>query len=322
MNKQLTTTNSSRRAFFTKSAVLFGAGALATKIISAQTTTPPSTTPGLSTDLDILNYALALENLEAAFYNTQLPRFASLDFSNTNYGSVFGSKVIGNIATYIGAIRDHENAHVAALKATITALGGTPVAACTYNFGVTNINDFLMVAMALENTGVMAYDGAIAMITNPDVKQAGATIATVEARHASYLNVLNGAIPFPSAFDTPKAKADVLAIAGQFIQSCPTPPPTGTTPNPNAPTIRGLSSTITTFDPQVSFDLSSSGGTGGTAVNFMFTQVSGPQASIIDNRASNPQVVLQGGKGVYVFQVVITDVQGNTQTAQTTITYK
>ena len=117
-----------------------------------------------------------------------------------------------------------------------------------------------------------------------------------------------------------RVDADILAIAGQFISSCPA----GSSPtaNPNGPTIRGLSSAITTLDPQVSFDLSTSSGSGGTAVSFMFTQVSGGQASITGARASNPQVFLQGGKGVYVFQVVVTDNFGNMQTGRTTITYR
>jgi Ferritin-like domain len=327
MNNQSNTTNSSRRSFFnesaasrrsffTKSAALFGAGALASRIMSAQ----PATTGTASTDLDILNYALALENLEAAFYVQGLARFTATDFASGNNTPVFGSKINGNVLTYIGAIRDHEVTHVATLKTTITSLGGTPVAPCVYSFGVNNVNDFLTTAMALENTGVMAYDGAIALITNPDVKQAAATIATVEARHASYLNVLNGAIPFPAAFDTPKSMADILAIAGQFITSCPA----GSSPtaNPAGPTIRGLSASITTTDPQVSFDLSQSSAAGGNAVSFLFTQVSGPQAAITGARASNPQVFLLGGKGVYVFQVVATDAPGNSQTGRTTITYK
>lgn len=318
MNNQLTTSNSSRRSFFTKSAALFGAGALASRIIQAQSTGTP---PPASTDIDILNYALSLENLEAAFYVQGLARFNASDFSNGNSTAVFGSKINGNVYSYLGLIRDHEVTHAATLKALITSLGGTPVAPCTYNFGVKNVNDFLMTGMALENTGVMAYDGAIAMITSLDIKQAAATVATVEARHASYLNILNGAIPFPSAFDTPKSMAEILAIASQFISSCPVTNSPAVA-NPNAPTIRGLSTAITTFEPFVSFDLSSSGGANSTAVSFMFTQVSGPLANITGARASNPQVFLLGGKGTYVFQVVATDVFGIPQTGTTTITYR
>ena len=40
-------------------------------------------------------------------------------------------------------------------------------------------------------------------------------------RHASYLNLLNGDVPFPLAFDVPKTMAEILAAAGGFIVPCP-----------------------------------------------------------------------------------------------------
>jgi hypothetical protein len=121
---------------------------------------------------------------------------------------------------YFELIRDHEVTHVKTLVEVIKSLGGTPVKPCTYNFGYTNVDGFVKIAQALENTGVSAYDGAIALIQSPALQTAGATIATVEARHASYLNLLNGDVPFPSAFDEPKTMEQILAIAGQFIVRC------------------------------------------------------------------------------------------------------
>ncbi len=314
MTNLQTQSHASRRSFFTKAAVLFGAGALAVKIADAQTTA----TPAAVSDIDILNYALALEHLEAAFYVAGVARFTANDYNNSNNGAIFGSKINGNILPYIRAIGEHETAHVAALRSTITTLGGTPVAACTYNFGVNTVNDFLMVAMALENTGVMAYDGAVALISNPDIKQVAATVATVEARHAAYLNVLNGAIPFPSAFDTPKSRAEVLAIASQFIVSCPGGGPTS---NPAGPTISGLRTAFTTTENDIQFDFSRSAATDGSAVSFMLSQISGPQTSLIGQRTSTPRALLQGGRGVYVFEAVITDGRGTVQRGRTTVTY-
>jgi rubrerythrin len=305
----------SRRSFFTQTAVLFGATAVATKILDAQQTTPTTVT---DSDVDILNYALALEHLEAAFYVQGVARYTAGDFNNRADSNVFGSKVNNNIVTYLLAIRDHEVAHVAAISATIRQLGGTPVAPCTYNFGVNNVNDYLMVAMALENTGVMAYDGAIALISNPDVKQAAATIAMVEGRHASYLNVLNNQIPFPAAFDTPKSRAEVLAIAGQFITSCPGGGPTS---NPAGPVINGLRTTITTTEADFQFNFASSAAQDGSAVSFQFTQISGPRASILADRSSAPRVLFLGGKGQYVFELVIMDGRGGTQRGRTTVNY-
>ncbi len=67
----------------------------------------------------------------------------------------------------------------------------------------------------------MAYDGAIKCLLNPELQEAGATIATVEARHAAFLNLLNGASPFPAPFDTPKDKCEIFAIAAPFLVACP-----------------------------------------------------------------------------------------------------
>ena len=171
-------------------------------------------------DIDILNFALTLEHLEATFYEEGLIKFTKhSDFAFL--ARVIGGQLADSALERFENIRAHERTHVDTLISVIKSLGGTPVTKCTYNFGYTDAVGFVKVAQALENTGVMAYDGAIALIQNPNLRTAGATIATVEARHASYLNLIRGDDPFPSAFDTPKTMAQILAIAGQFIVSCP-----------------------------------------------------------------------------------------------------
>jgi rubrerythrin len=162
-------------------------------------------------DTKILNYALTLEHLEYAFYRDGLALFGAGDFD----AGVFAN---------LQVIRDHEDTHVDALSATIDQRGGNPVAEGCYDFGFDDPgfgpDDFLGIAQALENTGVMAYTGVLAKIMNPGLQTTGATIATVEARHASYLNFLNGDNPFPDAFDMPKSMEEILQIAGQFIVAC------------------------------------------------------------------------------------------------------
>jgi rubrerythrin len=158
-------------------------------------------------DIAVLNYALTLEHLEYAFYRDGLTTYDAGDFD-------------GGVYDRLTEIRDHEKAHVDALTQTIQGLGGTPVAEACYDFGYTTPGQFLDVAQVLENTGVSAYDGAIASIKDGDLQTTGATIATVEARHASYLNSLNGDDPFPNAFDKPLTQDEVLAAAGGFIVAC------------------------------------------------------------------------------------------------------
>lgn len=191
-----------------------GLGAVVLRPESARAETAPS-------DVDILNYALTLEHLEAAFYVEGLQRFSPRDFRGGRRMARLGPKTVAQLYDNLRLVRDHEVEHVVVLEQVITSLGGTPVAACQYDFGYGNPDEFLAVAQALENTGVMAYAGALAGLQDTGLQTAGATIATVEARHAAYLNLVNGDSPFPAAFDTAKTRDEILAIAGQFIVSCP-----------------------------------------------------------------------------------------------------
>jgi Ferritin-like domain len=164
--------------------------------------------PAFADDIEVLNYALTLEHLEYAFYRDGIGQFT------------FGAGPFGeDVDTYLMGIRDHEGAHVAALTDTIASLGGTPVAEATYDFGYTDATSFLVTAAALENTGVSAYDGAGSSISDPGLLTVAGGIVAVEARHASYLSLLNGEEPAPSSFETPLSPDEVLAIAGPFIVS-------------------------------------------------------------------------------------------------------
>ena len=125
------------------------------------------------------------------------------------------------MAERLPLIRSHENNHVRSLIAALRSFGATPVSPCTYNFSYSSVEDFLRVAQTLENTGVMAYTGVIAMINSPSIRTTAATIATVEARHAGYLNVLNNGLAAPAAFDVPKTMAEILAATAPFFRSCP-----------------------------------------------------------------------------------------------------
>lgn len=174
---------------------LAGSPALARMVAAAQAFTD---------DIDILNYALTLEHLEYAFYRDGLALFTPDNFE----AGVFDNLILA---------RDHELIHRDTLSATITSLGGTPVTEATYDFGYSNAAGFVAVAAALENTGVSAYTGAAASIQNVDLLNAAGSIVPIEARHASYLNLVNGMDPFPDAFETPLTREEVLAIAGPFI---------------------------------------------------------------------------------------------------------
>lgn len=170
--------------------------------------------------VDVLNYALTLEKLEDAFY-----REASLSKETTLEATTlegFSDRILDSVYENLELIGEHESVHVEVISGVIEDLGGEPVSGLEFEFDVPRGHDadpdaFFAIAQALENTGVTAYNGAIHLLEDEELQTAAATIATVEARHASYLNLLNGDVPFPDAFDEARTMEEVLEIAGQFI---------------------------------------------------------------------------------------------------------
>ncbi len=164
--------------------------------------------PGdFANDVDVLNYALTLEYLEAAFYQQ---------------GNAAGL-LDGVEKDYLASIQADEEYHVKALSDTISNLGGTPVAAPGVDFGgaFADRTTYLTTSATFENVGVGAYLGAAGYIKDKAILQAAAGIFGVEARHAAVVaNLLNlpaeGGV-YHGAFETPIAKADVLAAVAPFL---------------------------------------------------------------------------------------------------------
>jgi hypothetical protein len=153
-------------------------------------------------DIGILNYALTLEYLEAAFYNEATAAKAVTD---------------PQTKVFLETVTADENAHVAFLK---KALGGYAVSQPTFDFqGVPeNQAKFQATAFVLENTGVHAYLGQVTNIRNPAYLAAAGSIALIEARHASVIGLIldestAGIVP-NGPFDTPLTADEVLTAVG------------------------------------------------------------------------------------------------------------
>lgn len=183
-------------------------GALAAGAVYGTSAVTPFVSSALAqtgtTDVDILNFALTLEYLEADFYNAKAMQVG----------------LSGQAKAYAKQFGEEEQAHVAALEAAIKELGGQPVKKPTFVFPVTNEKSFLALASVLENTGVGAYNGAAPVISSKAVLASAGSIVQVEARHAAAINLLIHKSPTPSGgFDKPLTKAQVLAAAGPLIKS-------------------------------------------------------------------------------------------------------
>lgn len=171
-----------------------------------ETPTPSQTDQGKNPDIDILNYALTLELLEAEFYRQGLA----------------GNVLSGRERQLVEPIAQHEQAHVDALTETISQLGGTPAEKPTFQFPDGTFSDkatFLKTASTFEELGVTAYHGQVTKITSPEVLSAAASIAGVESRHAAILATLMDGKPFPAPVEATKQMEEVLETAKPFIKS-------------------------------------------------------------------------------------------------------
>ena len=163
-------------------------------------------------DYAVLNYAYALEQLEAAFYSTVLERpYRGMNrYDQAN----------------LTQIRDHEIAHREFFK---NALDGNAIPGLQVNFSRVNFasrESVLTTARTFEDLGVSAYNGAGPLLQNPEYLAAAGTIVSVEARHAAIIRDMLR--PYSSAFagddvvngaglDVVRLPSQVLPLAGPFV---------------------------------------------------------------------------------------------------------
>lgn len=173
-----------------------------------------------SGDFGVLNYAYALEQLEAAFY-TQV-------VANASFTTAFSIPE----QEYLKDIRDHEIAHREFFKA---ALGGNAIQGLEVNFSAINFadrNSVLSTAKTFEDLGVAAYNGAGKLLVSTDYLTIAGKIVSVEARHAALIrdlisngsfSDLNSLTPFgannANGLDGALNPPDVLALAAPYIKT-------------------------------------------------------------------------------------------------------
>ncbi len=191
------------RRNFVKVAALVGVGST---LVAASRGDKKAFADASANDLEILNYALTLEYLEAEFYTR----------------GVKSGILKGRTLELVTPIRDHEQEHVKAVTQTVKDLGGKPATKPGFQFPAgtfTSRTKFLSTASAFEELGVTAYHGQVPRIEDPDILKAAASIAGVESRHAAIVADLLGGNPFPASFEKHMTMNQVLKAAGPFIKS-------------------------------------------------------------------------------------------------------
>jgi len=162
-------------------------------------------------DIGVLNYAYALEQLEAAFY---------IQVVATPYTGMTSAEL-----SAFTDIRDHEILHREFLKA---ALGTSAIQSLGVNFSSINFTDrtsVLTAAKAFEDTGVSAYNGAGYIITNPAYLTLAGKIVSVEARHAAFIRDTinygsfadNTVVDATTALDLSRKPSQVLPIVAVYL---------------------------------------------------------------------------------------------------------
>lgn len=170
----------------------------------------PAVTLNFANDFGVLNYAYALEQLEAAFYTAVVA------------SSTFAATFTVPEQRLLTDLRDHEVIHREFLKA---ALGTNAIPALTFNLSAVNLGSRLSVLNAardFEDLGVGAYNGAARYLTSADLLTIAGKIVSVEARHASAIRDLlqprSGSFA-PQAFDPALTPSQVLGVAGPFVRN-------------------------------------------------------------------------------------------------------
>jgi hypothetical protein len=163
-------------------------------------------------DVLVLNFALALEQLEAAFY--------------TKVESAFYA---GATAAEMAILRDiakHERVHRDFLFAALGAAAIPPLEVTFASVDFTSRTSVLTTARIFEDLGVSAYNGAGKYLMNPDFLVTAGKIVSVEARHAAVIRDLlqpktayfaGDDVVDPNGLDVVRTPAAVAALAAPFI---------------------------------------------------------------------------------------------------------
>jgi len=164
---------------------------------------PPEQTG--KSDIEILNFALTLEHLEAEYYKRGL---SAVNLS-------------GEARKLARELYENEAAHVDFLTGAIKTLGGKPGRAPTVTFPFGSESAFLELAQTFEDTGVYAYNAAAILLESKAVLNNTGQIAQVEGRHAGAIRWVRGQNVTDGALDGTLTFQEVVERLDPFIVDSP-----------------------------------------------------------------------------------------------------
>ena len=227
---QIPPRSSSRRSFLGGAAALAAASVIpASKAFAVSPALTLNDIPGTG-DVKLVNYALALEQLEADFYHQCILRLTTggTNFLGTTIPGLNLDPSTHSDVHYMIRFGEVERLHRNLLE---SVQGSKGIKAFRYQFGLESMSrqQVLQFAATVEQTGVSAYLGAIPLFSSGSeyLPVAGAIQGT-EARHTAQLNELLNDIfdvplnvaPKPNSnhgADSPLSPNQVLAAVSQYI---------------------------------------------------------------------------------------------------------
>lgn len=161
-----------------------------------------------ASDLEILNFALSLERLEAAYYAQVIGAHQTRAY------------LTSELLPLAQELASEEASHVKALEDTITTYGGTPVAAGNYKFPTNAFVSpvgFAWFGYTLEEIGIGAYLGALGKLKSDALRNTAASIYGAEARHAAILRVSSGFNFSPRYFESAYTVDQIKNLIAPYV---------------------------------------------------------------------------------------------------------
>jgi Ferritin-like domain len=169
----------------------------------------PASAEAAISDVDILNFGLRFERLQATFY-TQADELGTI------------RRMTKPKQTWAETLGAHERAHVKIIKSVLGPKAG-PKPSFDFGKATETDGDFTRTAVAMEDLTVALLAGVTPRIHDRRLTAALFGLLTVEARHASWARHIVGATPAPAAFDEPRTLDSVSGAVKRthFITGAP-----------------------------------------------------------------------------------------------------